>query len=204
MAETKKRSAQRTRERILQAAMLHFSQHSYEGTKLRDIAGSAGVDVALVHRSFGSKEELFASTLEAAFDSRFDEALDAPDPAVSLAALFFAPRLDPKLGLIDPMDIVVRSLGHERAGPVLRDFVRLRFSTHLTEKLGPAQPERVAMILACFGGLAVFDDILSIGRLDRSGRDRLRSLLEQILRLCLEGGEKCGALASSGEARHEA
>lgn len=203
MIETKKRSAQRTLERILQAAMLHFSQHSYEGARLRDIAADAGVDVAHVHRSFGSKEELFASTLEAAFDSRFEEALAAPDLPTSLTAGFFEPRLDPKLGIIDPMDIVVRSLGNERAEPVLREFVRRRFLNPLTERLGHARPERVAMILACFCGLAVFDDMLAIGRLDRNGRDRLRGLLEQILRLCLED-DHGDAPVSFGEARHEA
>ena len=183
--------------------MSHFSQHSYDETTLRDIAIAVGVDVALVHRSFGSKEELFASTLDAAFDNRFEEALNAPDLAASLTESFFEPHFDRALGLIAPMDIVVRSLGNERAGPVLREFTRLGLTSPLAERLGPAFPERVAMILACFGGLSVFDDILSIGRLDRKGRERLKKLLEQILRLCLECPSD-GSPPPSGDAVDEA
>lgn len=202
-AETMRRSAQRTRERILQAAMLHFSQHSYEATRLRDIAADVGVDVALVHRTFGSKEELFASTLEMAFDSRFQRALDAPDMAASLSAGFFEARLDPELGLVDPFDIVVRSLGSEQASPMLRDFVRRRYSRPLAEKLGSARPERAALIIACFGGLAIFYDILSVATLDGAGRGDMQALLEQVIRHCVQAGESGDAAQSAGGARHD-
>ncbi|PZU91221.1 MAG: TetR family transcriptional regulator [Chelatococcus sp.] len=191
-AGTMRRSAQRTRERILQAAMLHFSQHSYEATRLRDIAAAVGVDVALVHRTFGSKEELFASTLEAAFDRRFEEALEAPDMAARLSAGFFETRLDPELGLVDPFDIVVRSLGSEQASPMLRDFVRRRYLTPLAEKLGSARPERIALILSCLGGLAIFYDILSVQALDEGGRDDLEGLLAQVIRHCQCAGDATG------------
>ena len=55
-----------TRERILSAALHRFSNRSYEQTGLRDIAADAGVDVANVHRSFGSKQQLFAEVLRKA------------------------------------------------------------------------------------------------------------------------------------------
>ena len=54
-----------TRERILKAALLRFSTHSYEETGLRDIASDVGVDMAYVHRSFGSKEKLFREAVKA-------------------------------------------------------------------------------------------------------------------------------------------
>ena len=53
------------RERILKAAILRFSTHSYEETGLRDIAADVGVDMAYVHRSFGSKEKLFREAVKA-------------------------------------------------------------------------------------------------------------------------------------------
>jgi len=201
--EERKRSGPPIRERILQAALLHFSQHSYEGTRLRDIAGDVGVDVALVHRIFGSKEELFAGTLEAAFDSRFEEALAAPDLAASLSAGFFEPRLDPTLGLVDPFDIVVRSLGSEQASPVLRDFVRRHYRKPLGEKLGEGRREQVTLILACVGGLAVFYDLLSVGALDRAGREKMQKLLEKVIRLCLEDEAVGAETASAGDMPHD-
>ena len=55
-----------TRERILEAAIEHFSRRSYEETGLREIASAARVDVAYVHRCFGSKKRLFADAVSAA------------------------------------------------------------------------------------------------------------------------------------------
>lgn len=62
---TQTHGAERTRERILKAAILRFSTHSYEATGLRDLAADVGVDVAYVHRCFGSKEKLFREALKA-------------------------------------------------------------------------------------------------------------------------------------------
>lgn len=50
-------------ERILEAAADCFSSSAYEGAGLREIGRRAGVDVAYVHRCFGSKEQLFAEVV---------------------------------------------------------------------------------------------------------------------------------------------
>jgi len=55
MTETNS-TPQSTVDRILAAAVKRFATNSYEATGLRDIASDAGVDVAYVHRRFGSKE----------------------------------------------------------------------------------------------------------------------------------------------------
>ncbi|TXH17031.1 MAG: TetR/AcrR family transcriptional regulator, partial [Gammaproteobacteria bacterium] len=62
------RKGSATRDRILNAAILRFARSSYESVGLRDIAADAGVDVAYVHRCFGSKERLFAESLEATME----------------------------------------------------------------------------------------------------------------------------------------
>jgi AcrR family transcriptional regulator len=61
------RNAVATREAILQSAAAAFSRHGYDGIGVRDIAQTAGVTAVLVNRYFGSKEELFAATVELAF-----------------------------------------------------------------------------------------------------------------------------------------
>jgi AcrR family transcriptional regulator len=48
-----------TRGRILNAAREAFGERGYEGTSVRGIASRAGVDAALVHHYFGSKQRLF-------------------------------------------------------------------------------------------------------------------------------------------------
>lgn len=59
------RDSEKTRARILAAAIELFSNSSYEMARSRDIAHKAGVDVALINRYFGSKKELFIAALDA-------------------------------------------------------------------------------------------------------------------------------------------
>ncbi|CAN5329261.1 TetR family transcriptional regulator [soil metagenome] len=61
------RNASETRERILDAARLSFSQRGYEHVGVRDISAAAGVDAALINRYFGTKESLFAEVIRGAF-----------------------------------------------------------------------------------------------------------------------------------------
>lgn len=63
----RKRDAEATRAAILEAAKRQFAASGYDRTGLRDIAGEAGVDVALIKRYFGGKEPLFVEALKAAF-----------------------------------------------------------------------------------------------------------------------------------------
>jgi AcrR family transcriptional regulator len=49
--------ALRTRERILEAALLLFAEKGYEATTMRDVAREAGASLGLAYRYFASKEE---------------------------------------------------------------------------------------------------------------------------------------------------
>jgi AcrR family transcriptional regulator len=53
-----------TRGRILAAAREAFAERGFEGASIRDIASRAGVDAALVHHYFGSKQRLFLAASE--------------------------------------------------------------------------------------------------------------------------------------------
>lgn len=64
-----------TRDRILAAAREEFSERGYDKTSVRGIAKAAGVDPALVHHYFGTKEQVF----EAAIEVAFAPALNAPE-----------------------------------------------------------------------------------------------------------------------------
>ena len=52
-----------TREAILSAARKRFGDHGYTGATIRAIAADAGVDPALVHHFFGTKERLFGAAM---------------------------------------------------------------------------------------------------------------------------------------------
>ncbi|MGV9880846.1 TetR/AcrR family transcriptional regulator [Streptomyces sp. NPDC003006] len=73
-SRTQSETGPATRDRILQAARDEFSERGYEKTSVRGIAKAAGVDPALVHHYFGTKEQVF----EAAITVSFAPALEAP------------------------------------------------------------------------------------------------------------------------------
>ncbi|KKJ93904.1 TetR family transcriptional regulator [Micromonospora sp. HK10] len=52
-----------TREAILAAARTAFAERGFDAASIRAIATAAGVDPALVHHYFGTKEELFRATV---------------------------------------------------------------------------------------------------------------------------------------------
>ena len=58
------RDAEKTRARILEAALELFSNSAYDKVRSRDIAALASVDAALVNRYFGSKMGLFEAVLD--------------------------------------------------------------------------------------------------------------------------------------------
>jgi AcrR family transcriptional regulator len=69
MARTGRRpGAQGTRERIREAAQETFAHAGFDGATIRAIASRAGVDPALIHHYFGSKQELFVASMQLPFD----------------------------------------------------------------------------------------------------------------------------------------
>ena len=63
MANIREAQKQETNRRILQAALLVFSQKGYSGTRIEEIAKEASVTKGLVSQRFGGKQNLFAALL---------------------------------------------------------------------------------------------------------------------------------------------
>jgi AcrR family transcriptional regulator len=59
-----------TRDRILVSARELFSRNGISNTSIRAVAAAAGVDSALVHHYFGTKEQLFAAAVHIPIDPR--------------------------------------------------------------------------------------------------------------------------------------
>jgi AcrR family transcriptional regulator len=72
-----------TRERILTNARELFARNGIDKTSIRTIAAAAGVDSALVHHYFGTKQQLFAAAIRMPID-----------PAVVIARMRETPLAD--------------------------------------------------------------------------------------------------------------
>jgi AcrR family transcriptional regulator len=68
-----------TREAIVAAARDAFADRGFDGASVRTIAAAAGVDPALVHHYFGTKEQLFLESMRVSVDpgAALSEALAA-------------------------------------------------------------------------------------------------------------------------------
>jgi AcrR family transcriptional regulator len=81
VARTGRRPGQtQTRDDILAAARNQFAARGYDGTTIRGIAAEAGVNPALVHHFFGSKDQVFVAALNLPFNPArlVDTIVDGP------------------------------------------------------------------------------------------------------------------------------
>lgn len=62
-----------TEEKILEAAKDVFMKYGLYGARMQDIADTAGINKALLHYYFRSKEKLFDSVFEKALEKYFDQ-----------------------------------------------------------------------------------------------------------------------------------
>jgi AcrR family transcriptional regulator len=92
-----------TRAAILASARALFAEHGYAGTTVRAVATAAGVDGALVHHYFGTKQDLFLAALELPVDPRVVLAgavAEGPDAAGErMLRVFLSVWDDPELQL---------------------------------------------------------------------------------------------------------
>ena len=190
---------QDTRGRILEAAMLRFAQHTYEETKLRDIAADVGVDVALVHRSFGSKEKLFAEVVHIAFQPQHLFAGERSELTARLTARVMEPSLDQVLRVIDPLDILVRNLVSPEAIPLLRAALARNVISPLVPLLDDPAPQRAALLAACLAGISIFRQVLRTEPLQGEVDDQLEALIANIIDVSI-GNLPKAPLSASAEA----
>ena len=75
------------RDAILEAAGRHFAAHG-TAASLRDIAADAGVNLGLIHRHFGNKDDLLRAVLAAQTQGGVRVIDDAPDIPSAVRELF--------------------------------------------------------------------------------------------------------------------
>ncbi len=105
--------AERTRQRILDAAALCFAASSFSKTTVEKIAAGAGVSKALVYQHFRAKEAIFEELLERTLTEwarvgRIDEHLQGGGTTIDALA-----------------DMVRASLAYARGNPLVRSLYQL-------------------------------------------------------------------------------
>ncbi|MER8003874.1 TetR family transcriptional regulator [Streptomyces sp. NPDC095613] len=147
------------RQRILDAARAEFAERGYDKTSVRGIAKAAGVDAALVHHYYGTKDEVFAAAIEVSFEPALVLpavlAGDREGIGERLARTFIGVWENP--GTRAPLLAVIRSaLTHEAAAGVLRTFVLRRLLSRVVEELDVPDPTfRAELAASQMVGIAI-------------------------------------------------
>lgn len=166
-----------TREEILVAARQEFAAAGYDGATIRGIAAAAGVDPALVMHYFGSKDQLFATSLELPVNPA-----DLIREIGAGASERFGERLVGTLletwdGLADRSPLVAALRTAMGTGPVaetLRQYLTTSVVGSFTELLeGEDASFRGALIGTQLAGLLMGRYILEIEPLASAGRETL-------------------------------
>ncbi|MEU8571349.1 TetR family transcriptional regulator [Streptomyces pathocidini] len=139
------------RERILEAARAEFAARGYDKASIRGIAKAAGVDPALVHHYFGTKEQVFGAAIEVSFEP----AMNVPDVLLAgtdevgerLARTFFGIWENPATRA--QLVAVLRSaLTNDVAAAVFRGFVLRRLLERVAGELNVPDPKFRAELAA--------------------------------------------------------
>jgi AcrR family transcriptional regulator len=178
LRQNREKSQEPTRDRILHHALMRFSTQSYERTGLREIAADAGVDVALVHRSFGSKEKLFAQCVRASIE--LGGILTKPGTSTldDLFAEVVRPREE---GEWSPIDIMARSFSSEDAARVLRDVGMELVLAPLVKTSPHGSDIKIALSVSLLFGFAMMRDIIGVDTLKNADTDDITRMLGQAL-----------------------
>jgi AcrR family transcriptional regulator len=167
-----------TRDRILEAAREEFSERGYEKTSIRGIARSAGVDSALVHHYFGTKEQVF----EAAIEVAFAPALDAPEKIVDGPLDDVGERLTRfVLGIWEnprsrtPLLAIVRSaVNNDTAAAVFRRLVAAQLLRRIAGRLDVPDAElRAELAAAQLVGVAMLRYVIKVEPLASADLERI-------------------------------
>lgn len=179
------KSAETTRQAMLIAARKRFAAESYENVGLRHIAGDVGVDVALVSRYFGSKEELFREVVGVARSEEIlPPGLGSDAIAAYLADLLLAEDCDQNESA-EQLLIMLRSASSPVASQIVRGALRNDVLLRLAEHLGGEAPEaRASACMAIWMGVTVLRRVIAVEQHSTSDSDvaeRLRLLFETAL-----------------------
>src|SRR4051812_47981763 len=119
------RNAAATRQAILASARRHFAREGFDNVGLREIAGEAGVDPALVSRYFGGKEALFKEAVRGE-DQDLMRGIGRDDLAGHFADLLIEKEVDGCGSSDDKTErllILLRSASSPKAAQIIREAI---------------------------------------------------------------------------------
>ena len=170
-----------TKALILDSARRAFSERGYDAVTVRAIAADAGVDSALVHHYFGTKESVFVAALQLPFDPAVvAPAVLAGDPTElgeRLVRVLLSVWSSPQTR--EPILALFRSATtNEQAAALLREFVTRALLGRIAPAIeGPDRELRVAGAASQLVGLALLRYVIGVEPLASASDDEVVALV---------------------------
>jgi AcrR family transcriptional regulator len=181
-----------TRDAILAAARDLFAERGYGGASVRAIAAGAGVDAALVHHYFGTKDQLFVAAVGLPAD---------PQAILSAAAAHGPDRVGE--GLVraffrfwEPPDgarlvgLLRSAVAHDWMARLLREFMVENVLRHVAERVAPPGSDpawRADLVASQMVGLAMARYVLRAEPLASASPDDVVAAVGPVVQHYLTG-----------------
>lgn len=180
---TDSRAQSSGRERVLNAAISCFSRNLYSEVSLRDLAAVAEVDVAYVHRAYGSKSELFRAALTSLMeaDALFVQPCTCEEMIDRMSATL-APDLSGSRPQARVLDLVLQSCTSEEPKEILREAVEQQFMGPLADVFGEEEKLAASFCISLLLGVGILREALVIEPIASLPPERVRDMCREILR----------------------
>ncbi|MFJ1756775.1 TetR family transcriptional regulator [Kitasatospora sp. NPDC088134] len=180
-----------TRGVVLGAARAEFAARGYQKASMRAIARAAGVDAALLHHYFGTKDRLFMASLEFPFDPRAvvetvfggDRETVGERVAGFVVGLWEQPAVRERL-----LALVRTAAASEEVAGLMRDFMVAELVGRVAAGLEVPDPElRVELVMSQVVGLAMARYVIGVEPLASAPPEVLVPLLGRTVQGYLAG-----------------
>lgn len=155
-----------TQERIRLAARAEFAARGYDKTSVRGIAKAAGVDPALVHHYFGSKDDLFAAAIELSMEPALVLPViigTGPDGLGERLARYFLGVWENPVTRAPLLAVMRSALTHEAAAKVLRRLILHRLLERIAADLNVPDPTfRAELAASHMVGIAILRYVVQV------------------------------------------
>jgi AcrR family transcriptional regulator len=170
-----------TRAQILLAASESFGERGYDRTSVRAVAAAAGVDAALVHHYFGSKDALFLAAIGAPTDPGpiIDTLLagKVSDLGIGIARALLS-VWDSPMGT-GALALLRSAVTNDVIARMLREFLVDRMVSRVVRDIAPAAevPWRSALVASEMTGLALTRYVLHVEPLHSAPAETVAALI---------------------------
>jgi AcrR family transcriptional regulator len=180
-----------SRGEILAAARRLFAERGYDGATMRAIAQQAGVDAALVHHFFGTKEQVFVAALELPFQPadvlpQMIAAGPRSEVGERFVRLFLTLWREPQ-GRAPVLALMRSAATNEQAAEMVRQFVTSALLGRLADLLGVPRL-RILAAASQLVGLVMLRYVIGVEPLASAGEEEIVQLIAPAIQRYLDGG----------------